>query len=162
MNLLAVVKNEMNQETKEAQIGDTRKGMGARTGYKINLNNSRALSLGFKRTSSKGFRSGFQWYEPPNRETTTNRQFISQIVSCLDETESRKRFWSPRKDSRARQKMFGENESRRSERKRDAAGNPRRRMALIGHGTVLGGNLVSGLLFPTPYCRASRTSASVA
>jgi hypothetical protein len=40
--------------------------------------------------------------------------------------------------------MFEENESRRSERKRDAAGNPRRRMALIGHGTVLGGNRVSG------------------
>lgn len=160
MNLLAVVKNESRDKGSTDRRHKERNGSPDR--IQDQSEQLSCLEPGFQENIIKGFRSGFQWYEPPNRETTTNRQFISQIVSCLDETESRKRFWSPRKDSRARQKMFGENESRRSERKRDAAGNPRRRMALIGHGTVLGGNLVSGLLFPTPYCRASRTSASVA
>lgn len=59
MNLLAVVKNEMNGETKEALMRDRRKGMAGRPGYKINVNSSGDFSLGFKGKASKGFAEGF-------------------------------------------------------------------------------------------------------
>jgi hypothetical protein len=59
MNLLVVVKNEMNEETKEALTRDRRKGMAGWLGYKINANSSGDFSLGFKGKASKAFAEGF-------------------------------------------------------------------------------------------------------
>jgi hypothetical protein len=65
-----------------------------------------------------------------NPDPATNRQFIPATVSWSDETESRKHCLT-------QGKMW------RSERKRDAAGNSRHRIVLIGYGAFIGRNDVS-------------------
>jgi hypothetical protein len=80
MNLLAAVENEMDPETKEAQTGDTRKEMAARTGYKVNANSSRDFSCVSR---DRHRRASLRVFNAMNAEPGCHHQPPVQFGDCF-------------------------------------------------------------------------------